>query len=37
MASLALSQYDAMRIRVGTKAEEFDTATGEISANFRKD
>jgi hypothetical protein len=37
MASLALSQYDAMRIGVGTKAEEFDAATGEISANFTKD
>jgi hypothetical protein len=34
-ATLALSQYDAMRTRIGTKAEEFDAAMAEISANFK--
>ena len=36
MASLALSQYEAIRTRVGAKAEEFDPAMAEISANFKK-
>ena len=35
-ANLALSQYDAMRTRIGTKAEEFDAAKEEISANFKR-
>jgi hypothetical protein len=35
MASLALMQYDEMRARIGTKAEEFDPAREEISANFK--
>jgi hypothetical protein len=35
-ADMALRQYDEMRMRVGTKAEEFDPARKEISANFKK-
>jgi len=35
-AALALSQYDEMRTRIGTKAQEFDPAMKEISANFVK-
>ncbi len=35
-AALALSQYDEMRTRIGTKAQEFDPAMKEISANFEK-
>ena len=35
-ANLVLSQYDAMRTKIGTKAEEFDAAKEEISANFKK-
>jgi len=34
-AAMAVSQYDAMRTRIGTKAEEFDAAKEEISANFK--
>ncbi len=34
--TLALRQYDEMRARVGNKAEEFDAAKAEISANFKK-
>ena len=36
VAALALRQYDTMRTRVGTKAEEFDAAMEEISASFKK-
>ncbi len=35
-ADLALRQYDEMRTRIGTKAVEFDSAKGEISASFKK-
>ncbi len=35
-AALAVRQYDEMRTRVGTKAQEFDAAKEEISANFEK-
>ena len=35
-ANLALSQYDAMRTKIGAKAEEFDAAKEEISANFKR-
>ena len=35
-ANLALSQYDAMRTTIGAKAEEFDVAKKEISANFKE-
>jgi hypothetical protein len=35
-ASLALHQYDEMRIRIGTKAEEFDAANAEIFASFQR-
>lgn len=35
-AALALTQYDEMRTRIGTKAEECDAAKEEISANFKK-
>jgi len=35
-AALALTQYDEMRTRIGTKAQEFDPAMKEISANFEK-
>jgi hypothetical protein len=35
-ADLALRHYDEMRTRIGTKAEEFDAAKEEISANFKK-
>ena len=34
-ADLALTQYEEMRTRVGTKAEAFDPAMEEIAANFR--
>ncbi len=34
-ANLALSQYDEMRTKVGTRAEEFDAAKAEISTNFK--
>src|SRR5262245_2577793 len=34
--SLALTQYGDMRARLGTKAEEFDQAKEEITANFKK-
>ena len=35
-ANVALHQYDEMRIRIGTKAEEFDAANAEISASFQR-
>jgi chromosome segregation ATPase len=35
-AALALTHYDEMRTRIGTKAEEWDAAKEEISANFKK-
>jgi hypothetical protein len=35
-ATLAVSQYDEMRARVGTKAVEFDAAKEEITADFKK-
>jgi hypothetical protein len=35
-ATLALTQYDDMRTRIGTKAEEYDAAKNEIFAHFRK-
>ena len=35
VAAAALSQYDEMRIRIGTKAVEFDAARAEISASFK--
>ena len=35
LANVVLSQYDEMRTKVGTKAEEFDAAKAEISANFK--
>jgi hypothetical protein len=34
--SLAVTQYDKMREKIGTKAGEFDPATEEIVANFKK-
>ena len=36
VAALAVRQYDEMRTRIGTKAQEFDPAMNEISANFEK-
>ncbi len=36
VAALAVRQYDEMRTRIGTKAQEFDPAMKEISANFEK-
>ena len=35
-AVLAVSQYDEMRARIGTKSQEFDPAINEISAHFAK-
>ena len=35
-ANLTLTQYDEMRARIGTKAEEFAAAKQEISAHFKK-
>jgi hypothetical protein len=35
-ANLALRQYDELRTRIGTKAEDFDAAKQEISASFKK-
>jgi hypothetical protein len=35
-ADMALSQYDAMRARIGTRAEEFDATKQEISAHFKR-
>jgi seryl-tRNA synthetase len=35
-AAVALNQYDEMRNRVGTKAEEYEAARKEISAHFKK-
>src|ERR1700688_3710429 len=35
-ADMALSHYDEMRTRIGTKAQECDAAKQEISANFKK-
>jgi hypothetical protein len=35
-AAVALAQYDDMRARIGTKAEEYDVAKIEIVAHFKK-
>jgi hypothetical protein len=35
-ANLALRQYEELRTRIGTKANEFDAAKEEMSANFKK-
>jgi hypothetical protein len=35
-AALALTQYDEMRARIGTKAKEYDAAKQEITAHFKK-
>jgi hypothetical protein len=35
-ASLALKQYENLRARIGTKAQEFDAAMAEISAHFEE-
>ncbi len=35
-ADLALQHYDLLRLRVGTKAQEFDPAMAEITASFAK-
>lgn len=35
-ANLALTHYDELRSRIGTKASEFDAAREEISAHFKK-
>jgi hypothetical protein len=35
-ADLAVKQYEGLRTRIGTKAVDFDAATDEISASFKK-
>jgi hypothetical protein len=35
-ANVALNQYDDMRIRIGTKAQEYDAAKQEILAHLKK-